>query len=133
MAGTTAVIFFKAVLTKAGEDFYKLIKSKLTKSKNDKTVLFTIATVTSEITVKGYIKFDDYETITKALKAAPDIINDAYEIQMINHDQLQEGRPIYHRYSPSQSDFQIQYRYDPATELWIPESYYRPNKGNNKP
>jgi hypothetical protein len=133
VAGSAAVIFFTTILTNASEDFYNLIKGKLIKHKNDKTVRFTISTVTSEMTVKGYIHFDDYETITNALKAAPDMINDAYGMQMINKDQLQEGRPIYHRYTPSQSDVQIQYRFDPATELWIPESYYRLNRGNNKP
>ncbi|HYL44350.1 MAG TPA: hypothetical protein VEU97_13255 [Ktedonobacteraceae bacterium] len=133
VAGTASVFFFTGVLNKAGANFYDLIKNKLTKHKNDKIVLFTIVTVADEITVKGYIKFDDYETITKALKAAPQMINDAYEKQLINHDQLQEGPPIYYRYTQSQSDFQIQDQYDSAIGLWIPESFHKPNKGDNKP
>lgn len=133
IAGTAAVFFFKGALNRVGQDFYNLIKNKLTKHKNDKTVLFTIATVTDEITVRGYIKFDDYETITNALNVSPQMINDAYEKQLINHDQLQEGPPIYLRYAQSPSDFQIQYHYDSTIGLWIPESYYKLNKGDHKP
>ncbi len=52
-----------------------------------------------------------------ALKATPQMINDAYEKQLVNHDQIEEGPPIYFRYTQSQSDFQIQYQYDSAIGL----------------
>jgi len=68
-----------------------------------------------------------------ALKATPQMINDAYEKQLVNHDQIEEGPPIYFRYTQSQSDFQIQYQYDSAIGLWMPKIFHKPNKGDNKP
>jgi hypothetical protein len=128
VAKNAAQTFFTVALTIVADNFFNLIKNKITNHKNDKTVQFNIDAVTDEITVKGHIKFDDLETIAKALKASPQMIINAYEKQLINHDQLREGVPIFIKNVPSQSNFQIQYQYDSATGLWIPETFHKLNK-----
>ena len=125
-------VFFTTILNKASEDFYSLLKDKFARTKNDKPVLLIITLPSDKVTVSASVQFDDYKTIADAMKAVPQVINDAHEKQSTNLDQVQQSPAISFRdegtRTVSRSNLQFRYKYDAAAVKWTLESIHKLNE-----
>ncbi len=126
-----------AILTKIVDVIYDLLQAKFAKSKQEKEDLVrTITTiVTNNITIQGVVDFNDSETVARAMKAMPQMLIEASEMQQVETKQAVQNGPINESYgisyrdgdnlTISRSTLQFRYTYSSKANRWIPTSIHK--------